>query len=125
MPQNAKAWECLFLAVWNFTRCLFPPNKGHLKTKRGNRFATCPRLDNKPIIITFLAMEKVTLLCTLLTRDLSFGSSQIKNFFAFNFLLPLQIKVARRRQTLFNYSVRHFCTTSALSLYHNRSKSNI
>ena len=31
-------------------------------------------LDNKPIIITFLAMEKVILLCTIKTRFRMIGS---------------------------------------------------
>ncbi len=31
-------------------------------------------LNNKPIIITFLAMEKVILLCTIITRSQVFGS---------------------------------------------------
>ena len=33
-----------------------------IKTKRGVVITTSPRLDNKPIIITFLAMEKVIML---------------------------------------------------------------
>ena len=39
-------------------------------------------LDNKPIIITFLAMEKVILLCTYKTAGGRFGSGEIKIFCA-------------------------------------------
>ncbi len=37
-------------------------------------------LDNKPIIITFLAMEKVILLCTCKTSGTRNGSPCGKNF---------------------------------------------
>ena len=39
-------------------------------------------VDNKPIIITFLAMEKVILLCTYKTAGGRFGSGEIKIFCA-------------------------------------------
>ena len=38
-----------------------------MKLQRGNVITTSPRKANKPIIITFLAMEKVILLCTIKT----------------------------------------------------------
>ncbi len=38
-------------------------------------------LDNKPIIITFLAMEKVILLCTNKTHGRQFGSMQSEKIF--------------------------------------------
>ena len=38
-------------------------------------------LDNKPIIITFLAMEKVILLCTIKTSIGGFGSIENEFFF--------------------------------------------
>jgi hypothetical protein len=37
-------------------------------------------LNNKPIIITFLAMEKVILLCTIKTRPAWNGSAAMKFF---------------------------------------------
>lgn len=48
------------------------PRAGY-KKQRGDVITTSPRLDNKPIIITFLAMEKVILLCTVRTRDSAEG----------------------------------------------------
>ena len=51
---------------------------GTKKTRNGRRGHLS--LNNKPIIITFLAMEKVILLCTYKTAGGRFGSEEIKIF---------------------------------------------
>ena len=51
-----KAADCI---------CFIQRHAAGYKNQTRRCFTTSSRLDNKPIIITFLAMEKVILLCTL------------------------------------------------------------
>ena len=50
------------------------------KNKNEGRCLNAPRLDNKPIIITFLAMEKVILLCTFKTPPPQTKFNSLLNF---------------------------------------------